>query len=99
MRVSILDLLPYDAFTVVTGIDGAAWAGAVAGIREPTVRCLIAGRDFTDPDGHWASVCELEASGALLVRPDQHVAWRVRSAPVDPGAALGSALRTVLGRA
>ena len=97
-RLSVLDLLPYDRFTVLAGPDGAAWAEATAGIRELPMQCLIAGRDFTDPEGHWASVCEITASGALLVRPDQHVAWRTRSAPVDPAVALASAVRTVLGR-
>jgi len=29
--------------------------------------------------------------------PDQHVAWRTRSAPADPPAALTAAVRTVLG--
>jgi len=32
------------------------------------------------------------------VRPDQHVAWRARSAPVDPAAALAAAVRSVFGR-
>jgi 2,4-dichlorophenol 6-monooxygenase len=98
-RLSVLDLLPYDGFTVLAGPEGAAWAEAVAGIRGLPIRCLIAGRDFTDPEEHWAAVCEITASGALLVRPDQHVAWRARVAPPDPPAALASAVRTVLGRA
>jgi 2,4-dichlorophenol 6-monooxygenase len=98
-RLSLLDLLPYDGFTLLAGPDGTAWAAAAAGMREPPVGCLIPGRDFTDPEGHWASVCEIGADGALLVRPDQHVAWRARSAPVDPATALASAVRTVLDRA
>jgi 2,4-dichlorophenol 6-monooxygenase len=98
-RVSVLDLLPYDAFTVLAGPDGAAWAEAVARLRDLPIRCLVAGRDFTDPARGWASVCEIDATGALLVRPDQHVAWRARAAPPDPAGALASAIRTVLGRA
>jgi hypothetical protein len=98
-RRSLLDLIAYDRFTVLTGPAGAAWAAAVETIRDIPVQCLITGRDFTDPDGHWASVCEIGADGALLVRPDQHVAWRARSAPADPGGALAGAVRTVLGRA
>src|SRR5438128_404437 len=58
-RLSVLDLLPYDGFTVLAGPEGAAWAAAAAGIHELPVRCLIAGRDFMDPEGHWASVCEI----------------------------------------
>jgi 2,4-dichlorophenol 6-monooxygenase len=96
-RVSILDLLPYDGFTLLAGSAGGPWASAAAAVRELPVRCLTAGRDFTDPDGHWASVCEIDAGGAVLVRPDQHVAWRTRSMLADPGSTLASVVRTVLG--
>jgi 2,4-dichlorophenol 6-monooxygenase len=95
-RLSVLDLLPYEGFTVLAGPAGTVWAEAAARIHELPIRCLIAGRDFTDPEGHWASVCEIAAGGALVVRPDQHVAWRARSAPADPVAALASAVRAVL---
>ena len=98
-RVSTLDLVPYAGMTVLAGPTGGAWADAIAEIGDVPIRCLVAGRDFADPEKHWASVCEIDADGALLVRPDQHVAWRARSAPRDPGAALAAALRSVFGRA
>jgi len=98
-RLSVLDLLPYDGFTVLAGPAGWAWAEAAARIHDLPIGCLIAGRDFTDREGHWASVCEISAGGVLLVRPDQHVAWRQRSAPADPAGALASAVRAVVGRA
>src|SRR5439155_1404717 len=41
-RLSVLDLLPCDGFTVLAGPEGAAWAEAVAGIRGLPLRCLIA---------------------------------------------------------
>jgi 2,4-dichlorophenol 6-monooxygenase len=94
-RQSLLDLLPYDGITVIAGADGVAWDAAAAGMHGLPIDCLVAGRDFADPDGHWASVCEIGPTGALLVRPDQHVAWRARTAPADPGAALASAVRAV----
>ena len=96
-RVSVLDLVPYDRFTVLAGPTGSMWHEAAARVGAIPVQCLIAGRDFADPEGHWASVCELGSDGALLVRPDQHVAWRARSAPPDSAGALVSAVRTVLG--
>jgi 2,4-dichlorophenol 6-monooxygenase len=98
-RVSTLDLLPYDSMSVLTGPKGDAWADAVARILDVPIRCRVAGRDFEDPDGHWSSVCEIADDGALLVRPDQHVAWRSRSAPLDAPAALAAALRSVFGQA
>ena len=41
----------------------------------------------------------LAVGGALLVRPDKHVAWRSLDVVEDPAAALRTALRQVLGRA
>ncbi|MFH8590394.1 aromatic-ring hydroxylase C-terminal domain-containing protein [Streptomyces rimosus] len=38
------------------------------------------------------------ATGAVLVRPDGHVAWRRTTAATDSSDALESALRTVLQR-
>ena len=34
--------------------------------------------------------------GALLVRPDQHIAWRARETPKNPGPALRGAVATIL---
>ena len=31
---------------------------------------------YTDPCGGWAAKREVAASGAVLVRPDGHVAWK-----------------------
>jgi 2-polyprenyl-6-methoxyphenol hydroxylase-like FAD-dependent oxidoreductase len=64
--------------------------------RVPVVHVRV-GDDAVDPDGGFAAVCGIEPGGALLVRPDQHVAWRAKSRPADPGAELGAALRTILG--
>jgi hypothetical protein len=38
----------------------------------------------------------VQAGGAVLVRPDQFVAWRVQSLPADPAGALADAVRGVL---
>ncbi|WP_460700563.1 aromatic-ring hydroxylase C-terminal domain-containing protein [Nocardia thraciensis] len=48
-------------------------------------------------DGKWCTAAGLTTSGALLVRPDQIVAWRSAAAPDDPGAALRTALDRILG--
>jgi len=41
-------------------------------------------------------VCEVGDDGALLVRPDQHVAWRAGGS--DMTSALGHALGVIAGR-
>jgi 2,4-dichlorophenol 6-monooxygenase len=95
-RASILDLLPYDGFTLITGPEGEPWARAARELGG--CRALIAGRDFTDPEGAWSAVSEIGPAGAILVRPDQHVAWRAHELAGDPAATLATALSTVLGR-
>ena len=56
------------------------------------------GQAVTDLYYDWARQREVEESGAVLVRPDKHIAWRAMSVPDDPTAALRTALTTVLGR-
>ncbi len=91
-RVSTLDLLPPDRFTLIAGPAGAAWIEAAAAIATPPLYCLAIGRDVPDADGAWTAVLGIENDGALLVRPDQHVAWRSARGVANPGDALRSAL-------
>ena len=55
--------------------------------------------DYEDPYGWWADYAGTEEDGAVLVRPDHIVAWRVDSLPGDPAAALTSALQSIVGLA
>lgn len=91
---STLDLIPYDRFTLITGADGAAWAAAAARIEGVPLAHLALGRDV---DAAWAAALGIDSTGALLVRPDQHVAWRSRAAAADPAATLRAALRAIVG--
>jgi hypothetical protein len=93
---SILDLLDPEGFTLLAGPDGSAWSGATASAAPTRIRCLVADRDFVDRDGAWRRASGIEPSGALLVRPDQHVAWRVTRAPVDPAAELAAVVRRTI---
>jgi hypothetical protein len=97
-RVSTLDLLPPDRFTLIAGRAGGAWIEAAAAIATPRLHCLAIGRDVADPDGAWSARLGIESEGALLVRPDQHVAWRSARAVANPGDALRSALARSVGR-
>jgi len=54
--------------------------------------------DHADVDGTWAVLREVSDGGAVLVRPDNHVAFRAPGAVPDPGKSLLDALSTVLGR-
>lgn len=56
------------------------------------------GRDVTDLYFDWAGLSGVAEDGAVLVRPDKHVGWRIRSLPTDPEAQLTDALTRVLSR-
>jgi 2,4-dichlorophenol 6-monooxygenase len=94
VRVSTLDLFAYDRFTLVAGPAGQRWVEAAAGAVP--VACVVIGRDVADADGHWMKLLGIDADGAVLVRPDQHVAWRSQHAVTDCAAALARALDLIL---
>ena len=54
--------------------------------------------DYEDPFGDWARTRGVEDDGAVLVRPDQFVAWRSRDRAQDQAAVLSRVLGTILGR-
>ncbi|MFD2136778.1 hypothetical protein ACFSLT_19590 [Novosphingobium resinovorum] len=54
--------------------------------------------DFTPVDDRWANISGLQRGGAIIVRPDQHVAWRGAVPVADAGATLQGVISTVLGR-
>lgn len=89
-RVSTLDLVEADGLTLFVP-EGSAWATAARSLAAPLV-VVEWGRDVTDPDDWWGSSAELAREGALLVRPDQHVAARFRSDGGDAVATLSAAL-------
>ncbi|MDP3264598.1 MAG: FAD-dependent monooxygenase [Tabrizicola sp.] len=99
---STLDLTGKGQFTLITGIGGEAWVAAAEAlsarlglpIRVVRIgpRCAI-----EDHGGDWARAREIRDAGCLLVRPDQHVAWRSEDLSVNPQADLGRVLSTILG--
>jgi 2-polyprenyl-6-methoxyphenol hydroxylase-like FAD-dependent oxidoreductase len=91
-RISTLDLVPLDRFVLLT--SSPAWAAAGDQLTSPAVPLDVVriGRDALDPEQHWARVSELAESGAVLVRPDQHVGWRAFAVSSDPVASLRTAL-------
>src|SRR5262245_9421644 len=82
-RLSTLDLFG-SAFTLLAGPAGAAWCAAAASVARELgipIDCYrIGGPGLRDPGGFTAAygLCE---DGAVLVRPDGHVAWRGVTGP------------------
>jgi 2,4-dichlorophenol 6-monooxygenase len=94
---SSLDLIPLDRLTLIAGPRGATWLEAADRLGA-AMKCLRIGVDIEDPDGWWASAAGMRDDGALLVRPDQHVAFRSPAASGDPRAILQRAVDAALGR-
>jgi 2,4-dichlorophenol 6-monooxygenase len=102
-NLSTLDLGGQGRFTLITGIGGEPWAEAARIVGkelglEIATAVIGPGQEYEDPYGDWARLREIGDSGALLVRPDNHVAFRRHDAAGDVTASLGDALRRILGR-
>jgi len=97
-RASTLDLLALDAFTLVTPVRIEAWARAVAGIDDLPIRYVALDDTPLEDAERWRAEAGIGPHGALLIRPDQHVAWRSVDQPEDTASALRDALGRVLGR-
>jgi 2,4-dichlorophenol 6-monooxygenase len=93
VRLSTHDLTgASERFVLITG-PGGGWAEqAAAASKELGVEVAVAtvgdGGEYRDPDGSWARLREVQQQGAVLVRPDNHVAWRANHAGEDLVAAL-----------
>lgn len=103
-RVSTKDVVSTTTFTLlVHGAEERGWrqaadrAGAEVGV---TVLVLGIGgpAELSDPQGEWAEVNDVPQGGAVLVRPDRHVAWRAAPDAADRGRALQAALEALLDR-
>lgn len=101
---STLDLVGRGQFTILTGINGEAWVQAAEAVGKALgldIRAQVIGprRDIIDHHGDWARAREVNEAGCVLVRPDQHVAWRAEDMADDPAAELTRVFGALLHRA
>jgi 2,4-dichlorophenol 6-monooxygenase len=99
--ISTLDIAGQGHFSLLTGIAGQEWEEAAAKARaefgiELPVHVVGPRCEYDDVYGDWGRVSEIGDGGALLVRPDRHIAWRMADLPADPATELLTALRQVL---
>ena len=82
--ISTLDLFENE-YVLLAGSDGRKWQLAANQLALP-IKCyrIAADGDLTDPDNNWQKVYEITEAGAVLVRPDGHVAWRSKEAVDNP---------------
>jgi hypothetical protein len=100
-RVSTLDLHG-DELQLFTGAEGAPWITAAASVSAsvgvPIDVFRIGSETIQDLDGMWAQLTGLSPEAALLVRPDDFVAWRADSLPQSPTDELRKAVDQILAR-
>ncbi|WGR94919.1 FAD-dependent monooxygenase [Bradyrhizobium sp. ISRA443] len=80
-------------FTVVAGPQGETWLEAGRNVSAKTGLQLNLQQL---PHAHPADGIQMGPRGAVLVRPDGHVAWRMPYIPSDPARELAGALETLL---
>lgn len=101
--VSSIDLFEGSGFTLLTGTEGHAWTVAFdralrdCGLSGVAYR-IGPGMDL-EPEADWLALYQISQSGAVLVRPDGHVAFRSTAITRDPVTTLDAALRKSIGLA
>ena len=99
--VSTIDLTGGSALTLFVGEGGQPWREAAEKLAaeldlDIAVHSLGTGCEYDDVLREWAAVREVDYDGALLVRPDHHIAWRSHHLAPQPLAELRGALETIL---
>ncbi|GAA4558835.1 FAD-dependent monooxygenase [Pseudonocardia xishanensis] len=101
-RVSTHDLVDRDGFVLLTDAAGQAWVAAAEAAAEKfgvTISTAVIGDggDLADADGTWARLREVSDGGAVLIRPDNHVAYRATEPVADAHEALTRTVGSLLG--
>ncbi|WP_418128027.1 FAD-dependent monooxygenase [Variovorax sp. KK3] len=91
---STLDLFDRD-FCIVHGPLSADWAAVARDVGE---RLGVAIRSLRLDTVDSRDGLDMSLHGAVLVRPDGHIAWRMPWVPADPAASLEQAFRQLLRR-
>ena len=99
---STLDLFERE-FVLLTDMTNEGWRRgalrAASELKVPLAAYSIgAGGDFGGEQVSFTELYDLDAGGAVLIRPDGHVAWRSRGASTEAEAIMRSVLRMVVGR-
>lgn len=102
---SLLELFDGDFVLLTHGVQGAAWAAELTGDTPvPVVHYRVGApgedADLIDVHGAWGACYGIPRDGAVLVRPDGHVAWRAAASPAEYcGPGVREALDVALARA
>jgi 2,4-dichlorophenol 6-monooxygenase len=106
-RVSTLDLVGHHGgFVLITGPLGEGWTVAAkkaadthrVALTVVPIETRPGAGGYQDEEGTWTAVRGIDDGGAVLVRPDNHVAWRGASAGEHPDEDLEAVFRQLFGQ-
>ena len=96
---SLLDLFGNGHFTLLAGPGGQGWAKAAISASDTLnvpLKAFLIGQDVEADVEAWCQLYGLSRDGAILIRPDGHVAWRSFGASEE--GAVGDALARAISR-
>lgn len=98
--ISTLDFFEKD-FVLFIGAEGEPWRIAANELAQTlsfplTIYKIAPDGDLIDPKNTWHDAYQVTTQGAVLVRPDGHVAWRSISMPDNPKYELEKYLKSIL---
>lgn len=96
-KLSVHDLLSAD-FTLLAGPEGESWCAAANAASKRNglpVKTHVMGAAGLNDHGKFAADYGIDASGAVLVRPDGHIAWKAHS--LEQSSNLEGALAAIVG--
>ncbi|WP_158514590.1 MULTISPECIES: FAD-dependent monooxygenase [Mycobacterium avium complex (MAC)] len=98
--VSTLNLFG-PSFTILAGPAGGSWRSAAADAARrlaiPVASYTVGDPGLADPTDRFTDLYGISDDGAVLVRPDGHIAWRCATGPADKNQ-LATALAQILDR-
>ena len=103
--VSTLDLIEHHDLLLITDEYGMAWVEAAGMITRLSIATAIirtrlntkGKRLYHDYHERWSKLREIKNGGAILVRPDNVVAWRSRGPCVDVAKVFSETVQQLLG--
>ncbi|MFT4537453.1 MAG: 2,4-dichlorophenol 6-monooxygenase [Saprospiraceae bacterium] len=97
------DLLDYDRFTLLIDSEGSGWASALDQLPE-ALKAIIVLKQLDQLQlsdvvyQNIIALCAIEPTGAILIRPDAHVAWRRVNSEGGTSTILAAVLEKLLGK-